>query len=406
VLDRQDPLADPAGAVAMTPRARRRGAAAIPRVVMEDRDDGGPRTRPGRVNAHTHLYSGLAGLGMPRPVDPPADFAQILERVWWRLDRALDERSLRAAARLHVAEALLAGTTALVDHHESPGMIEGSLEILADACEDLGIRAVLCYGATERNAGRDEAEAGLAECRRFARANRRPRVRAAVGLHASFTVSDATLDEAGRLARELRTVCHVHVAEDAIDVEDARRHGHADPLDRLLAHDALPEGSVLAHAVHLEPGAVERAAAAGLWIVQNPRSNDANRVGYPRALWASPGVALGTDGHPPDMRVELEALLRLAATTGAEQASASALRARLGNGRRLLARFFPAAELEADQVVEEPGPSPPVVEVRIAGRTVVAGGRLVTGDLAAIRAEAAAAAAGLWARMEALPWPA
>src|SRR5271165_2752856 len=105
---------------------------------------------PGAVCAHTHLYSGLARYGMPAPEPPPQNFLQILERVWWRLDRALDTRSLAAAARDTVARALLAGVTSLVDHHESPNLIEGSLPILTEVCADLGVRALLCYGASER----------------------------------------------------------------------------------------------------------------------------------------------------------------------------------------------------------------------------------------------------------------
>src|SRR5690606_9370766 len=111
------------------------------------------------VNAHTHLYSGLAPLGMPSPTyeTSPPPFVHILERVWWRLDRALDEASLRAGAELYVAEAVGHGCVALVDHHESPGFIEGSLDVIADACQRFGMRALLCYGATERNGGHDEA---------------------------------------------------------------------------------------------------------------------------------------------------------------------------------------------------------------------------------------------------------
>ncbi|MGQ0723358.1 MAG: amidohydrolase family protein, partial [Candidatus Eiseniibacteriota bacterium] len=123
------------------------------------------------INAHTHIYSALAPLGMPLPTRSPANFLEILERVWWRLDRALDEASLRASARLYAAESLRFGTTTLIDHHESPGFIEGSLDVIADACQAAGVRALLCYGATERNAGRDEAKRGLAECRRFLTTN-------------------------------------------------------------------------------------------------------------------------------------------------------------------------------------------------------------------------------------------
>jgi len=239
---------------------------------------------PGAVCAHTHLYSGLARYGMPPPVSPPANFLEILQKVWWRLDRALDGKSLSAAARDYVARALLAGTTTLVDHHESPNLIEGSLAILADACEELGVRALVCYGASERNFGREEARRGLAECRRVAAS---PLVRGLVGLHASFTVSDETAREAGALARELNTVVHVHVAEDQADVDDARRRGYPGPLERLLSFDALPPGSILAHGVRLNRDEVRRAADAGCWFVQNPRSNEGNRVGYAGALSAA-----------------------------------------------------------------------------------------------------------------------
>jgi cytosine/adenosine deaminase-related metal-dependent hydrolase len=181
----------------------------------------------------------------------------------------------------------------LVDHHESPNFIEGSLDVLADACEEFGMRALLCYGATERNGGREEAQRGLAECRRFIESNRRPLVRGAVGLHAAFTVSDATIRAAGKLARELGVPLHVHVAEDVCDRDGFRR-----------LRDAFVPGSILAHGVHLTWEEVRAAEAMQLWIVQNPRSNRANHVGYPHNLIASSRVALGTDGFPSDMTAE------------------------------------------------------------------------------------------------------
>ena len=275
------------------------------------------------VNAHTHLYSGLAPFGMPPPVPPPENFVQNLQYIWWRLDRALDEAALRAGARWYVAQARLAGTVALVDHHESPGFIEGSLDVVADACVEFGMAAVLCYGATERNGGQDEARRGLDECRRFIRSNRRPRVTGAVGLHASFTVSDHTIREAGALGRDLGTVLHVHIAEDGADVRDARRRGYEGPLQRLMALGALAPGSILAHGVHLSPEDVRRGSDAGCWFVQNPRSNLKNRVGYPSALVGAARVALGTDGFPSNMRDESEALSEVSAAAGEPPALAA-----------------------------------------------------------------------------------
>jgi cytosine/adenosine deaminase-related metal-dependent hydrolase len=289
------------------------------------------------VNAHTHIYSGLAPLGMPGPATPPDNFVAILEQVWWRLDRALDAKSIAASAELYVAESVALGAAGLVDHHESPNCSEGSLDILAEACERFSMPAVLCYGATERNGGRDEARRGLAECARFARENRRSGVRAAVGLHASFTVSDDTIREAATLARDLGTVLHVHVAEDKGDVDDARARGYAGVIDRLLKLDAMVPGSIFAHGVHLTRDEVSACDAASIWLVQNPRSNRGNRVGYPSALQASNRVALGTDGYPSAMSDEVAALLTESA---AHRDDASQVKARPAAGARLLDERF------------------------------------------------------------------
>ena len=191
--------------------------------------------------------------------------------------------------------------------------IEGSLAILAEACEELGARALVCYGASERNFGREEARRGLAECRRLAAS---PLVRGLIGLHASFTVSDETAREAGALARELGTVVHVHLAEDQADVDDARRRGYPGPLERLLSLDALPEGSILAHGVRLSRDQVRLAADAGCWFVHNPRSNEGNRVGYAGALSAANASRVGRDGWDADMAAEDAALMRLAEQNG------------------------------------------------------------------------------------------
>lgn len=304
-------------------------------------------TPSGDLNAHTHLYSGLASLGMPRP--ETSSFPEILEKIWWRLDRALDEESLRAAARLYVAEALQFGTTMLIDHHESPDFIEGSLDVLAGVCQELGMRALLCYGATERNFGRDEAVRGLRECERFIRSNRRPLVRGAIGLHASFTVSDDTIREAGDLCRSLGVRLHVHVAEDLCDVRDAQRRGYPSPLQRLHALGALVPGSILAHGVHLTGDDLRIIDDLALWVVENPRSNEANGVGHPSRLPAR--VALGTDGFPSNMKAE----------GGTARHAAGS--------RDLAAQLFP--DLAAPQVF----------------------------DIQAIRAAAAAEAPRLWERM-------
>lgn len=351
----------------------------------------------GAVNAHTHIYSGLASLGMPKPAIEPENFLQILERVWWRLDRALDAETLAAAAEHYVASALLAGTTTLIDHHESPGLIEGSLGILAEVCERLGMRAALCYGATERNGGRDEARRGLDECMSLAPS---ALIRPMVGLHASFTVSDAAILAAGERARALGTVLHVHVAEDAADVADAQARGYDGPLERLEARGALVPGSILAHGVHLAADQVRRAEALGCWLVHNPRSNEGNRVGYAAALSASAHVALGTDGWNADMGEEEDARARLAARYGDPMSVG-----RLAAGGRLASERFGAAGTPltpgalGDLVVRRDGA---VVHVVVEGRVVVRDGRLTAGNIEDVETRARQAAERLWQRMAAL----
>ncbi len=369
---------------------------------------GGARIEPAHVNAHTHIYSGLAPLDMPAPTPPPENFVQILERVWWRLDRALDADSLRAAARLYVGEALLAGTTALIDHHESPEFIDGSLDVLARACRELGARALLCYGASERNGGEDESRAGLRECARFLDAldPGDPLLRGALALHASFTVSDATARLAGQLAQERGALVHVHMAEDGADVLDARARGYDGPLERLLELGALPEGSILAHGVHLDAAQVERAAARGLWLVQNPRSNRGNRVGYPEHLSRSAAVALGTDGYPANMTDEASALMDEGTRHGDP---APVLNRRVHAGHRLASELWgvpmgllpgpEAPSVAADlRVVDERG----VRHVLTAGRVVVRDHALCNADISEIRRAAAEQAPRLWSRMLAI----
>ncbi|MFT4540613.1 MAG: cytosine/adenosine deaminase-related metal-dependent hydrolase [Planctomycetota bacterium] len=344
----------------------------------------------GWVNAHTHMYSGLAPFDIP-PIEPaPDSFLDILRGRWWRMDRALSASSLRTAARWYIGDALLRGTTGLIDHHESPDCIDGSLDVLADACQELGMPALLCYGASERNGGLEEGRRGLNECRRFLESNERNLVRGFVGLHASFTVSDTLLREAGELAREFKTGVHVHVAEDTCDLDDARQRGYASPLQRMLSLDALPDGSILAHGVHLTEDDIELACDRDLSFVQNPRSNVGNAVGYPRLLGRLPHVALGTDGWPSD-RVEETSALVIESAKHDDDPGQVAHREQGGHG--LLARAF-----EGDQPTVVQGLGSLVVDDRI----IVDEGSLQTADFESLRRDAERDAQVLWTRMKEL----
>lgn len=229
---------------------------------------------PGLVCSHHHLYSALAR-GMPAPPKTPTTFLQILEQVWWRLDVALDLDMIEWSAKLAAVEALESGTTAIVDHHESPGAIEGSLSVIARACEEVGVRVLTAYGVTDRH-GPDGARRGLEENRRFLSEGGR----GLVGIHAAFTCGDETLEEAAALAEEFGVGVHVHVHEGPEDGEAAAR------LTRLSRPNWL-----LAHCVYLPTD--HRMEGT---ILHNPISNLNNAVGYADPRRFTNPVALGTDG--------------------------------------------------------------------------------------------------------------
>ncbi len=236
-------------------------------------------TTPGLVCAHHHLYSALAR-GMPPPPRTPTDFAEIVELIWWRLDTALDLEMIRWSAMLGALEALESGTTAIVDHHESPNAIEGSLSVIAEACAEVGVRVLPAYGITDRH-GPDGARRGLEENRRFIEEGNR----GLIGIHAAFTCTDESLRAAAALADELGVGVHIHVAEGVGDIDAPAR------LAGLTRDDWL-----LSHCVHLPTDHTLRGT-----ILHNPRSNLNNAVGYADPARFTNPVALGTDGIGANM---------------------------------------------------------------------------------------------------------
>jgi len=205
--------------------------------------------------------------------------------------------------------------------------------------------------------------------------------------------------EAGALCRELETVLHVHLAEDLCDLEDARRREWRGPFERLLELEALPPGSILAHGVHLTADQVRRADERELWLVQNPRSNRGNGVGYPSALASSRRVALGTDGYPSRLADEAEALVEEAAEHGDDRAAVE-LRTRSAHalaGERFGRSFAPLAPGGVADAVARSGDS--IRHALVAGRVVVENGELARADVATIRRDAQSQAARLWQRM-------
>jgi putative selenium metabolism protein SsnA len=258
---------------------------------------------PGLINAHHHLYSTFSRSMPLRPDAKLGNFPEILEGIWWRLDRALDLEAVEAGAYPPLMDCLRCGTTTIVDHHASPNAIHGSLDALAKACSHVGVRASLCYEITDRN-GLDGANEGIEENARFIEAcKRKPDSSALIGLHASFTVSDETL---ARVAARIdpSTPIHIHVAEDISDVMQTKAGGRPGIIARLEKHGLLRENSVLVHGIHLTEDELDRVAAAGAFLVHNPESNANNAVGHldvERAIERGVRVALGTDGMASNM---------------------------------------------------------------------------------------------------------
>ena len=279
-------------------------------------DCAGALVMPGLVNGHTHLYSALAP-GMSMPAEPPRNFHEILRRIWWRLDRALDAESIETSGRIGALDALRCGTTALIDHHASPACIASSLDALERGIAEVGIRSVLCYETTDRN-GPGGAEAGLDENRRYldkCRHRSDGRFAALVGAHAAFTMSDESLDACVQLAADYETGVHIHAAEDPCDDALCRKEYGAPLWARLQACGLFPaeddaahpnpvaRASILAHGTHLSPDQARRAAVQLAAIAHNPRSNMNNRVGY-APVDCMDRVLLGTDGLGADMFAE------------------------------------------------------------------------------------------------------
>jgi putative selenium metabolism protein SsnA len=260
---------------------------------------------PGLVLGHHHLYSSLAR-GMPTPPRTPGHFEEILELVWWRLDQALDLEGVYYSALVGGSEALLAGTTTLIDHHASPRAIAGSLSEVRHALEELGLRAILCYECTDRHGPAGFAE-GLAENERFLRETSGTQFAGLVGAHAPFTLSDASLAACAELAGRFGCGVHIHVAESPCDEQRCVERFGAPLGDRLADHGILRPGTLLCHCTHLDDYTLARAAEAGCAFVHCPRSNMNNAVGYAPVVKFGESVLLGTDGISGDLFEEWRA---------------------------------------------------------------------------------------------------
>ncbi|HEY3448248.1 MAG TPA: putative aminohydrolase SsnA [Myxococcales bacterium] len=270
-------------------------------------DAGGKTILPGFICAHHHLYSTFACGLAPKP---SANFVEILQNLWWKLDRALTLEDVELSALIPIARAIRAGTTTLLDHHASPSCIEGSLDKIGDVVKKTGIRASLCYEITDRN-GQEGTDAGLKESREWlkrAKRDKSGRFHGLVGLHAGMTISEKTLERCVTLAKEFETGLHVHVAEDKSDEDDSVAKYGKRVIKRLFDAQGLGPKTMAVHCIHVDDDEIALLRESNTIVVHNPQSNMNNAVGAARIIdMIGKGirVGLGTDGMTSDMREEV-----------------------------------------------------------------------------------------------------
>lgn len=267
---------------------------------------------PGFINAHTHFYSSFArGLTKAKP---SKNFNEVLKNLWWRLDSALATEDCYYSALIALLSSIRHGTTTLLDHHASPQAVVGSLGAIARAVRETGLRACLCYELSDRD-GAGIAREGLAENAWFIQQCQQQhdsRVKALFGLHAAFTITDATLDKAATLGHELRTGFHIHVAEAQSDQDWALKHCGKRVVERLKEFEILGPRSIAAHCIHVNQHEMDLLAETKTAVVHNPQSNMNNAVGTANVVELIKRgvlVGLGTDAMTTNMLEELRVAL-------------------------------------------------------------------------------------------------
>lgn len=388
-------------------------------------DAKGQLAMSGMICAHTHFYGAYArGMAIPGPA--AENFPQILQRLWWPLDKALDADAVRLSALVSLVDAVKHGTTTLVDHHASPNVIEGSLDVIARAVDQAGLRAVLCYEVTDRD-GMDKMHAGIAENVRFMQTTQdHARIRGTFGLHASLTLNDEAL-AACRNALPSGAGVHVHVAEHEADEEDSLHRSGMRVVQRLDQFGLWNGNSIAAHCVHVDGAERALLKERGVWITHQPRSNMNNAVGamdWDGFISEGQKLCLGNDGFTNTMWADWKAayLLHKVAHRDPRKANGSDVyQVAMVNNARLVERFFTDQRIgtlevgaQADVILVDYQPFTPLTggnlpwhilfgfEASMVTATIVAGSvlmkdrQLLTLDERAIMAEALALAPRVW----------
>jgi putative selenium metabolism protein SsnA len=358
---------------------------------------------PGFINAHMHLYSTFA-CGIALKDEAPSNFVEILERLWWRLDKALTIEGVQYSALVALCRCLRAGTTTIIDHHASPSAVRGSLDTIAKAAGEVGVRSCLCYELSDRD-GPAVAREGIEENVSFIKAcseKQDTMVSGLFGLHASMTIGAETLGAAVEAARGLDTGFHIHTSESRFDPEDSLAKYGKRVVGRLSDAGVLGGKTICVHCIHLDDGEVALLRDTGTVAVHNPQSNMNNAVGAADVLgMMERGVllGLGTDGMTANMLEELRAanLIHKHVKGDPRVAFLEATKMLIENNARIASRCFgqPIGALApghlADVIVLDYDPPTPLREDNFLGhlvfglptarvRTVIVDGRLRMDD--------------------------
>lgn len=259
---------------------------------------------PAFINTHEHIYSAMAR-GLSVNGYNPQGFLDILDGMWWTIDRNLDNELTKQSAIATYIDSIKNGCTTVFDHHASFGEITGSLFAIEEAAKELGIRSCLCYEISDRD-GMEKSRAAVKENVDFIRhalKDDSDMIAGMMGMHASFTISDETMELCRREKPE-GVGYHIHVAEGIYDLHQCLKEHGKRIVDRLYDWDILGEKTLLGHCIYINPNEMELIKDTDTMVVHNPESNMGNACGCPPTMeLVHRGIltGLGTDGYTHDM---------------------------------------------------------------------------------------------------------
>ena len=259
---------------------------------------------PAFINTHEHIYSAMAR-GLSIKGYNPKGFLDILDGQWWTIDRHLTLEQTKYSAVETLISCIRNGVTTVFDHHASFGQIGGSLFTIADVAKELGVRACLCYEISDRD-GMDKARESVmenAEFIRYALKDDTDMIAGMMGMHAQFTISDATMELAAANKPD-EVGYHIHVAEGIEDLHDCLKKYGKRIVDRLMDFNILGEKTLLGHCIYINPHEMDLIKDTNKMVVHNPESNMGNACGCPPTMeLVHRGIltGLGTDGYTHDM---------------------------------------------------------------------------------------------------------